>query len=125
MIVIRTAEDLARVLSEPPDPELLSLLQAQADRLAEYPDFTFEELGMFAIVQPGDDLNSIDAAIGWALLDDDTFARPVELIVQHGSWIEATFILSDDGFGLVLFVPIDASTDSQLLAACKRALIEA
>lgn len=125
MILIRTAEDFARVLSEPPDLELQTLLQAYADRLAEYPDFTFEELGMFAIVQPGDNLNSIDSAIGWPILDSDgSFSHSVELIVQHSGWYEVTFILSDGGFGLVLFVPLDERTDSKLLAACKRALIE-
>ena len=81
---------------------------------------------MFAIVQPHDGLNSIDSELGWSLLDSDgSFSHPVELIALHQKWIEATFILSDDGFGLVLFVPLDVPTDEMLFAAFKRALIEA
>ncbi|MFD2134475.1 hypothetical protein ACFSLT_03190 [Novosphingobium resinovorum] len=35
------------------------------------------------------------------------------------------FILSDDGFGLVLFVPIDRGTDAKLMAATEAAFAEA
>lgn len=48
MIIIRSAEDLARALSR---PQLQPLLQAHADRLAAYDDFALEDLAMFAIVQ--------------------------------------------------------------------------
>ena len=48
MIIIRSAEDLARALSW---PQLQPLLQAHADRLAAYDDFALEDLAMFAIVQ--------------------------------------------------------------------------
>ena len=119
MILIRTAEALARALAQ---PELKCLLQVQADRLAEYNDYDLSELGMFAIIQAGDALHEIDQAIGWSLLKGDTFAKPVELIARHSNWYEMTFILSDDGFGLVLFVPINA--DSKLIAACNRALTD-
>ena len=126
MQIIRTAEAFARLLATHPNTELRALLQAQADRLAEYADYDMEELAMFAILQSGDDLNRIDAALGWSLLDSEgSFSHPVELINRHSGWYEAPFILSDDGFGLVLFVPIDERTDSRLLEACKRALIEA
>lgn len=125
MLIIRTAEAFARLLATHPDTELKALLQAQADRLAEYPDYTMEELAMFVIIDPPDALDTLDAALGWSLLDGDTFTHPAELIGLHGNWIEATFILSDDSFGLVLYVPIDARTDKLLLAACKHALIEA
>ena len=124
MQIIRTAEDFARLLATHADPDLRSLLKAQADRLTAYVDYDLSELAMFAIVEPGDDLNSIDSAIGWSLLDGDTFSRPVEIITQVRGWYEVTFILSDDGFGLVLYVPDIDGTNRQLLAACEQALSE-
>jgi len=124
MHICRTAEAFARLLATHPDPELKSLLQVLADRLADYEDYTFEELAEVLIVEPGDTLDAIDAALGRSLLDGDTFARPVELIAPHARWIEAVTILDDTGFGLILFVPLDERTDQRLLAACKHALIE-
>ena len=120
MNIIRTAEAFARLLATHPDPDLKALLQAQADRLAEYDDYTLEELAMIAVIQPHDTLEGIDTALGWTLLDGDIFAKPVELIDLRSGWYEVTFILGDDGFGLVLYVPDTKGTNEQLLRACDR-----
>jgi hypothetical protein len=42
-----------------------------------------------------------------------------EWIADHGSWFEAVYILSDDGFGVVLFVQNDEGVDPELLAMCR------
>ena len=118
MIVIRTAEGMARALDSPLDPELKHCLQAHWDRLAEWQDYELSELAIFVVVQAGDTLEQAEAAFGQPLVQDNSFSLLPELIERHGGWFEATFILSDDGFGLVLLVEIAANTDHDLLAAC-------
>lgn len=118
MIVIRTAEDMARALDSPLDPDLMQCLQAQRDRLSEWSDYDPSDLAMFVIVQPGDRLTDIDTACGWKLVEDGIFTQPVELFAQHGGWFEVTWILSDDGFGLVLCVSTAAISVPELLAVC-------
>src|SRR5690606_15126186 len=103
MIVIRTAEELACAIAAAPNTQLSTLLTAHAERLAAY---DLEDVAEFVIVQAGDTLDSIEAELNLRL-----FASPVELIAEHDQWFELTWILSDDGFGLVLFVPAAESTD--------------
>lgn len=120
MIVIRTAEDMARALESPLEPDLIECLHGHRDRLSEWSDYDFSDLAMFVIAQPGDTLTDIAAACGWKLVKDGSFTQPVELIARHGGWIEATFILSDDGFGWVLLVSTAATSAHELLAVCNQ-----
>lgn len=81
---------------------------------------------MFAIVMPGDTSEEIEEHLGRSLIDSTgTFINPPEIIQRHTDWFELAFILSDDGFGLVLFVPIDSATDARLMAATEAAFAEA
>ncbi|EQB17810.1 hypothetical protein L284_06420 [Novosphingobium lindaniclasticum LE124] len=106
--------------------EIHTLLEAHLDRLAEYDGFDLEDLAMFAIVMPGDALDGIEDDLGRSLIDSaGTFIQPPEIIHRHAGWFEVAFILSDDGFGLVLFVPIDSNTDVKLMAATETAFAEA
>jgi len=116
MIIIRTAEDLARALEAPLDPILHDRLEAHSEYLADYP---FEELALFLIIQPGDTLEAITAACAYRLVEGGRFTIEAEAIDRHGNWLEVLFVLSDDGFGLVLFVPLERGTDPSLLAACQ------
>jgi hypothetical protein len=113
MIMIRTAEDFARLLSAPPHPSLQPILQMHAERLADY---DLEDVAEVVIVQVGDTIDAIEHLC--------PFASPVELIAEHDHYFELTWILSDDGFGMVLFVPTDESTDPLLLRLCRSFLID-
>lgn len=126
MIVIRTAEELARALDSPLHPEIKQVLQTKRDMLAEYEGFSLEELAEFVIVQAGDALAEIEAGASMELIDPEaeqpTFAIGPERIEQHSTFFEVLFILCDDGFGVLLFVPRDAGTDPTLVAACEHEL---
>lgn len=112
-IIIRTAEDMACAIANPPDPEIAALLQAHAERLAEYEGLDLSELGLFVIIQPGDTVEMIEESLNWSLLDQiGSFIQPIEIIARHG------------GYGLVLFVPIDEATEPRLLTACEGAFAE-
>ena len=122
MITIRTAEELARALSSPLDAIPHDRLVAHREHLLDYTDFAFEDLGLFMIVQLGDTLDAIETASPVRLVRNSQFALLLEYVEQHGTWLEALFILSDDGFGLVLFVQLAEAMDPSLLKACKALL---
>lgn len=108
MQVIRTAEDMARLLGTALDPPLRLILEGHCNRLAEYADVALEELAVFAVCERGDTLETLEHAIG---------RQPIlwEHVCSQGGWIEAVTILSDDGFGWVVTIPDRPDTDSELL----------
>jgi hypothetical protein len=124
MFHIRTADDMARALDSPLDPELKQLLRDHAERLAEYDDYGLEEMAEFLIVEAGDTVELLQITRDQPILTPEAtdFAHPVELITRHQHWIEAVFILSDDGFGLVLLVEQSGNADAALLTVCNRHL---
>lgn len=126
MFTLRTYAALSDALAVLEGNEVHGLLEAHAERLAEYADYDLTELAMFAIIMPGDTLEDIEEDLGRSLIDsDETFFQPPEIIQRHINWFEIAFILSDDGFGLVVFVPIDSNTDAKLMAATEAAFAEA
>jgi hypothetical protein len=59
MFVIRTAEEMARALDSPLDPELKRILAEHWARLADY-DLPLSDLAQFVIAQPGDTLGDLE-----------------------------------------------------------------
>lgn len=122
MNIIRTSEAMARALDSPLDPELHELLGAYWASLEEFGEELFAEV---LIVEAGDTLERVEQAYGSRLVANGQFTFTVELIAQHDHWFDVVWIISDDGFGLVLLVEIDPATDARLIAACHNALTEA
>lgn len=117
MHIIRTAEDLARALDSPLDPELLTILRDHADRLAGYADFAFEELAIILVIQAGERLTEAHPVSVGA--GGREFSHLPESVRFHARWIEVVFVLSDDGFGLILLVEQGENVDPDLIAACE------
>lgn len=125
MISIRSSADLARALAGPLSPELRRLLEERREQLLEQ-GFDFGELAHVIVAQRGDVLTAIEAEAGVPLatnlvdgrkLGEPGFMHNFEFVERHpGGWIEAVMILSDDGFGVALFVPDLITTDPQLLS---------
>lgn len=113
MHIIRSWADLAQW---PEDDDIGRLLQERHRQLAEFGDL--ELLGTFIIVQPGDTYAIIEQAAGFPIVSDDT--PNWEWIERHGTIFEAPIILTDDGFGHVLIIPDEPTTDARLLALCRK-----
>lgn len=94
------------------DPELQTLISNRIDELAEFGPI--DELAHFLIVEHQDDLDAIDAHLGFSVLE-----RPVDVIERHAHWFELTYVLRDDGFGVVLFVPMEGASPP-LLDLCRQ-----
>lgn len=110
MIIIRNSTDLERALTGALDPPLRQLLTLRRDQLLEHDGYDFGDLAHFLIIDSGDDLASVEREAGLPL------AFPAfEFVARHGDWLEAVLIVSDDGFGIALFVPVRIDIDPALL----------
>jgi len=67
MHIIHTWAALAAYLDGPIPPDIKSLLQTRRDQLMEY---DLSELGILVIIQPGDTMAAIDAAVRWPIVID-------------------------------------------------------
>jgi hypothetical protein len=129
MITLRTATAVKSTIALLADNRLRSLLTERFEQLtAAWEGIDLSDLTHFLIIQPGDTAADAERELGWSLLvnpvDGARFGQPDftpswEWIEDHGGWFEAVFILSDDGFGISLFVQDHPATDPELLAMCR------
>lgn len=116
MLTITNSAEMARALSTMTDTTLKRILTDRLEQFAEYDGYDLGELAHFLIVQPGDTMDAIEAALGFSPL-----TSVAELTTDHGGWFEAVFILSDDGFGWVLLVPHDPAEPPGIRELCRGA----
>jgi hypothetical protein len=129
MITLRTAAAAQSTLALLADNQLRALLSERFDQLTNaWEGIDLGDLTHFLIIQAGDTAADAERELGWSLLqnmvDGARFGQPDftpswEWIEDHGGWYEAVFILSDDGFGISLFVQDHPEADAELLAMCR------
>ena len=114
MLKIADMATLARVLVAPVDCVLRDLLRQRSTQLLSDADGEYDlgDLAQFLVVEPTDAVADIELAAGYPLVT----APALEWVADHGGWYEAVTVLSDDGFGIVLFVPDTDGIDPSLLA---------
>ena len=98
-------------------PSIAPFLSSRLDDLAEYDDIELDQLVNIVVGELGDKLDDLSAALGFRAQD-----RPVDVIEAHPGWFELTYVLSDDGFGVVVYVPDDPAIDPRLLSRCHELL---
>ena len=83
--------------------------------------------GQVALVEEGDSIAEIEAKTGCQITHglsgkcqygEAKFQPSFEWFVEHSSFYEAVFIISDDGYGLDLLIPKALGIDVELLAIC-------
>ena len=123
MLTIIDGEALSRVL----DPTLRDLITLRISQLGRNYDGPLEEVVCFHVVEAGDGQEQVAEAFGFSplknsvdatTLGDPEFQRSFEWITCHGRWFELVFLLTDDGFGHILFVPNDSGTEFDLHSMC-------
>jgi hypothetical protein len=115
MLNITNSAGLARALDSPLDGAIKRLLIERRDQLAEYVEKDIAELAHWIVVDPGDSAEAIDTVAGFPIIADPSF----EWVMNHGGLFELPTILSDDGFGVVLFVPDIDGIAPTLLTLCR------
>ncbi|WP_156874111.1 hypothetical protein [Sphingorhabdus lutea] len=110
------------------DNTLKHLLSLRQNQLTEWDGIDLSDLSHFLVIQPGDTAAEAEHELGWSLLqnmvDGACYGQPDftpswEWIEAHDGWYEFVFIISDDGFGINVFVENHPDTDSDLLAMCR------
>ena len=92
------SESIRRVSTEEPDKQLRELIARKILDLADYSDYELENLLNIIIIEPSDAM----ADLGFLLSD-----HLPELVEYQTAWVELTYIISDDGFGWVVYIPVD------------------
>jgi len=129
MLSLRNGAAVSRALSSDIDPELRALIERRVEQLGEYGADDIGELVHFLVVESGDTIEAVEAELGFSPLanfvDGGRYGEPGftpswELAERHVGWFEVVFVLGDDGFGWVLFVP--ARGAAVLTQACAQSM---
>ena len=100
--------------------ELARLITGYVERLSDYEGCDLGQLVQFMVVERGDTVTELEAALGFSIrinrFDGCRYGEPDflpswEVIEEHPFWYELVYVLSDDGFGIVIFVPKDADAE--------------
>jgi hypothetical protein len=129
MHIYRTTEAIRMAADTHPDPELRHLLTLRIQSLEAFDDLPDDLAYLLQVVvlQAGESVADLQGFMGFSIghcrstevaFDTDGFCPAWEVIEAHGRWFELTFVLSDDGAGVVVFVPDTAA--APLLALCRR-----
>lgn len=123
MLVLRSPEDVAQV-----EDAYISALLAQRFREITIEGYTYDELGLFVLVEPGDTAADIEQVSGaWittGLFDDSRYGDPdfapcFEFLERHvGHCFELVEIMNDSGFGVIVIIPEIDGIDDELLRFC-------
>lgn len=125
MIVVRDPESIERVW----DPAIRELLSARLAMLGEEEPYDPSVSGYFIVLEPGDQHLELDRQLGFPVLsnrwDGSTFGEPgfapsTEILEEYPTCYDLVFILSDDGYGVEIFVPKQPGVDDRLLALCEQ-----
>ena len=92
MHTMKDGASVREYLNATSDPELKRLLAERVQALSEYHDYDLGELAHFYVVETPEELQSLN------------LPEIVEVRADHTDWTELVYVLSDDGFGLQVFV---------------------
>ena len=120
MQILCDSQSIQKAVQSTNDPELTRLMTAHMERLSDYEDFDLGQLVNFIVMGRGDTVIELEAALGFSVMTnrsngchygDADFLPSWEVIEVHRYWYEVVYVLGDDGFGIVIFVPKDADAE--------------
>ena len=123
MIVLRDPAAAVRI----PQPEIRTLAARRFEMLAQEEPYDPEVMGYFVVVEPTDSASTLSQQLGSDVLtnrytgirfDQPDFTPSFEILEEHRTCFEIVFVISDDGFGVEVFVPKAEGIDADLLAMC-------
>ena len=100
--------------------ELTRLITGYVERLSDYEGHELGQLVQFIVMASRDTVIELEAALGFSIrvnrFDGCRYGEPDflpswEVIEEHKFWYELVYVLSDDGFGIVILVPTDADPE--------------
>ena len=113
MLTITGGGSLLRALSASIDPRLKRLLIERRDQLGG----DIRGRARFLIAEPLDGLDALETELGFPVRGDLEGSFGCEWVADHGTFYEAVWILTDDGFAHVALVP-KQGVNPDLLRLC-------
>ncbi len=92
MHILKDQVSVKKYLNELPDTELKGLIASKLNELSGYDDYELCQLVHFYVVETADELASLNLPDQYEIRED------------HTHWTELVYVLSDDGFGLQVYV---------------------
>lgn len=123
MLVLREPHEAKRIK----DTAIRSLVEARFTQLASEEWYDWQRHGYIIVLEPGDSSEGLEQESGCPVLhdvfDEMAFGDPdfqpaAEVMEEHEGCYELGFVLNDDGFTVVIFVPKDDGIDEELLSMC-------
>ena len=114
MLTITDGGTLTRALRMPIDPRLKRLLIERRDQLGG--DIAGQ--ARFVLMQFNDSLCALERELGFPVLGDPEGSFGCEWVEDYGTFYEAVWILTDDGFAHVTFIT-KQGVDPDLLKFCE------
>ncbi len=115
MLTITDGRSITRALSTSIDPPLKRLLIKRRDQLGG----DINGLARFLIAGPLDVLDTLETELGFPVRGDSELSFGCEWVADHGTFFEAVWILTDDGFAHVALITKHAGIDPELLRLCE------
>ena len=113
MHCLRDANAIQIFLRQANSQELISLIEIRVEELSDFDDVPLSELVNIHIL---DDTSTLDELEHILQFQINKF--PIEACIHHSYWTEVVVIVSDDGFGHVIFIP-NTINDSSLRTLCE------
>jgi hypothetical protein len=125
MIRIRGPDQASRIT----DPGIRQLIERRFTEICAGEPYDRDVHGEMVVVEPGDTLESVEEETGLPIatnpfdecrFPDANFLPVAEALEEHAATYEMTFILTDDGCGVSLFIPKRPDIDPELLSLCAK-----
>ena len=109
------------------NPAIRALVQERINDLGG-DAFDSAALGYCLVIEPGDTLDAIDTQLGFSILanrvtgisyDQPGFSPSFEFVEEFPSCYDMVFVLSDDGFGIEVFIPKAEGVPPDLRIMCR------
>lgn len=110
------------------DLEIRKLVKMRFTEICNGDTYNCDRHGLFIVIEPGDTAEAVEQESGCGivhnLLDETSFGDPdfspnFEVLEEHPSCYEMVFVLNDDGFGVLIFIPKRVPVDRELLSLCR------
>jgi len=109
------------------DADLRGFVRRRTHEIVGEDEWVMERHGLLILVDPGDTGEQLERESGvylfWDIFCDFRYGDPgflpgCEALEDYGFLYEMTFVLNDDGCGVIFFIPKQDGVDAELLSMC-------
>jgi hypothetical protein len=123
MLILRNSETVSSIT----DPAIRSLAEQRFVDICDGDDYDEDVHGFMIVVEAGDSVADLERESSCPILcspynalrfGDAAFRPCFEVLEEHEACYELVYVISDGGFGVVIFIPTAPVIDPELLSFC-------